>query len=394
MPFKSPRPMTFVHARICGAAGAFASSLRIVDGRVAGLNIAPGTGDAVIDLDGDVILPGFINAHDHLELNNFPRMKWRERYENAGQWIADFQPRFRTDPALIKSMSIPLADRLLLGGMKNLLCGATTVCHHNPLYRSLRQGFPVRVVRRYRFSHSLLIDGEKVRKSCRKNPSKWPWIIHAAEGTDQAAANEFALLDQWDCIGPHTLLVHGVGLDPKAQARLVRRGGGVIWCPSSNDFLLGASIKISMLEQAHRVALGTDSRLSGERDLLAEIQFAATHHNVNVNSLLSMVTSDAASLLKLPEAGVLRPGVPADLVVLPGASGEPLQSILRTDRSGLRLVVLGGRAQLGDADMRPAFGAAGIQWVQASLDGRSKVIDKALADKIRRCTVQEPGLEI
>ncbi len=394
MLFSQSRPITFVQARIYGAAGVLGSSLRVVDGRIAGLEGPAETGDAVIDLDGDSVFPGFINAHDHLELNNFPRMKWRERYTNACQWIADFQPRFKTDPALVTAMSVPLADRLLLGGIKNLLCGATTVCHHNPLYRCLQRGFPVRVVRRYRFSHSLLIDGEAARRIYRKTPIKWPWIIHAAEGTDEAAADEFTRLDRWGCVGPNTLLVHGVGLDQDAQTMLMDRGGGLIWCPSSNGFLLGTSINVSMLANAHRVALGTDSRLSGERDLLAELKFAATHHDVNADNLFRMVTIDAASLLKLPDAGVLRPGVPADFVVLPKGAEGPLQNILGTDRSRIRLVVLGGRAQVGDVDMRPAFAAAEIQCVEVSLDGRAKLIDKALADKMRQCAVQEPGLEL
>jgi cytosine/adenosine deaminase-related metal-dependent hydrolase len=394
MPFGESRPITFVHAQVYSDAGVLGSSLRVAGDRVAGLNVLPEPGDAVIDLEGDSILPGFINAHDHLELNNFPRMKWRERYTNASQWIADFQPRFKTDPALVKAMSIPLADRLLLGGIKNLLCGATTVCHHNPLYRCLQREFPVRVVRRYRFSHSILIDGEAARKSYRKTPFKWPWIIHAAEGTDQAASDEFTLLERWGCVGPNTLLVHGVGLDQAAQATLAGRGGGLIWCPTSNDFLLSATINISALGHAHRVALGTDSRLSGERDLLAEIKFAATHHGVSAENLLRMVTVDAASLLKLPDAGVLRRNAPADFFVLPGGAEGIPQNILSTDRARIRLVVLGGRAQVGDADMRPAFAAAGIRWVEAGLDGSAKVIDKTIADKMRLCRVQEPGLEL
>src|SRR5512135_2191011 len=117
MLFSSSRPITFVQARVYGNDGVKGSSLRVVDGRIAGLNVPPEPGDAVVELDGDLILPGFINAHDHLELNNFPRMKWRERYTNASQWIADFQPRFTSDPALVAAMSVPLGDRLLLGGV-------------------------------------------------------------------------------------------------------------------------------------------------------------------------------------------------------------------------------------------------------------------------------------
>ena len=102
-------------------------------------DVAPDKGDAVVDLDDSFVFPGLINAHDHLELNSQPRLKWRERYDNASEWIADFQPRFETDPALAVTRPDTLDDRVWVGGLKNLLSGVTTVCHHNPMHRPLRQ---------------------------------------------------------------------------------------------------------------------------------------------------------------------------------------------------------------------------------------------------------------
>lgn len=390
----APPPPILIHAQVYCADGTIGSSLRVANGRVAALNCRPEPGDIVVDLKDDIVLPGLINAHDHLELDNFPRMKWRERYANAAEWIADFQPRFKTDPALSAAMSVPLADRLLLGGIRNLLSGVTTVCHHNPLYRQLRRGFPIRVVRHYGYSHSLLIDGEDVRQAYRKTPKLWPWIIHAAEGTDAAAMEEFARLDGWGCIGPNTVIVHGVGLGREAQAKLIDKGGGLIWCPSSNDFLLGTTADVSLIARARRLALGTDSRLSGEGDLLAELRYAATRQYRSVEELVRMVTTDAASLLRLSDAGVLRPGVTADFVVFPLCSKKPLQSIPATDRSKIRLVVLGGRAQIGDVDMVPMFTATRATWVEAGVDGQAKLMVKTLAEKIRNCMAREPGLEL
>ncbi|MBZ5497285.1 MAG: amidohydrolase family protein [Acidobacteriia bacterium] len=394
MRFFPPRPITFLQAHGYGPGGTILSSLRVAEGRVAGLNCAPEPKDTVIKLGDALVLPGLINAHDHLELNNFPRMKWRDQYANARDWIADFQPHFETDPTLSAAMSIPLKDRLLLGAVKNLLSGVTTVCHHNPLYRQLRRGFPVRVVRRYRFSHSLLIDGEAVKRECRRTPEDWPWIIHASEGTDVAAAGEFSQLDRWDCVGPNTLIVHGVGLGKREQATLIHRGGALIWCPSSNDFLLGATADVSAFTDARRVALGTDSRLSGERDLLTEMNYAATHHYVSAADLLRMVTVDAATLLKLSDAGALRLGVPADLIVIPLTSSVPLDTILASDRSKIRLIMLGGRAQVGDVDMSPVFAATRVPWVEARIDGQAKLMARALANRMKDCAAHEPGLEL
>jgi len=280
-----------------------------------------------------------------------------------------------------------------LGGIKNLLSGATTVSHHNPFHRLLRRGFSVRVPHRYRTSHSLLIDGEAVRDRYHDTPVDWPWIIHAAEGTDAAAEEEYDRLKRWNCIGQNTVLVHGVGLGNAQMTDLLERGGGLVWCPSSNDFLLGKTADVAVMTRAHRVALGTDSRLSGGRDILEEIKHAARCHGVCVEDLLRMVTVDAAAVLRLPDAGELRPGAAADLIVLPKGSPEPLAGIL-SERSRIRLVLLGGKAAIGDADMMPVFAATKVPWVAVRLDGKEKLMAKTLADRLKRCSICEPGLEL
>jgi len=387
-------PITFTETHVCGPDGVIGSSLRIIKGRIAAVDCSPEAEDTVIRLQGSPILPGLINAHDHLELNNFPRLKWRDCYSNACEWIADFQPRFQTDPVLSSAISVSLKDRLLLGALKNLLCGATTVCHHNPLYRELTVGFPVRVVRRCCYSHSLLIDGESVKEKYQKTPKDWPWIIHAAEGTDASAAGEFTQLDRWNCLGPNTILVHGVGMAEKDKLTLIERGGALVWCPSSNNFLLGAIPDVALLAGARRVALGTDSRLSGERDLLSELKFAASHSRISAADLLRMVTEDAAALLRVPEVGALRPGAFADLVVFPPGTHDPWESLLSADRAKIRLVLLGGRAQLGDMDMLPAFDATRVRWTEVRVDRRPKLMEKTLADRARKSLAPEPGLEL
>ena len=76
--------------------------------RILAIDAAPRTGDVVVDLDGAFVLPGLINAHDHLELNHYGPLRVRTRYENASAWIEDLRPVLAGDPAIRKKMSYPL----------------------------------------------------------------------------------------------------------------------------------------------------------------------------------------------------------------------------------------------------------------------------------------------
>ena len=91
-------PTTFVNARVVTPQGRLARTIRIKNRRVDGIDVAPDRNDVIVDLADSFVFPGLINAHDHLELNSQPRLKWRDRYDNASEWIADFQPRFDSDP--------------------------------------------------------------------------------------------------------------------------------------------------------------------------------------------------------------------------------------------------------------------------------------------------------
>ncbi len=376
-----------------GAEGELGSSLRVQKGRIAALDSSPATSDCVCNLGGALMIPGLINAHDHLELNGFSPLKWRDRYSNVREWIADFQPRFGRDPDLASGLELPIEARLLQGGLKNLLSGATTVCHHNPWHSKLGNGFPVRVLKRYRFNHSLQIDGEEVVRGYAGTPRDWPWIIHAAEGTDKEAQDEIRQLDQLHCLGPNTLIVHGVALNEGDASQLASKGCALIWCPSSNLFLLGATAPIGPALKARRLALGTDSRLSGSRDLLEEMQVALSTTLVDARTLFRIVTADAASILRASEIGAIAVGRPADLVVIQNLGTDPYSVVSSTDRASLRLVMIGGRPRIGDRDLGHVFEACGVEVVPVILDGRPKMLDAALADPIRRSGIREPGLD-
>ena len=390
----SSSAITFVNTTVVGIDGRLGDSITINGRRVERIGGAPKRRELVVDLDGDVVYPGLVNAHDHLELNSFTRLKWRERHANVREWIADFQPRFATDQRLAAARADTLAARLWVGGLKNLLSGVTTVSHHNPLHRPLSRRFPARVVRRFGLSHSLQIDGDRVAASYRGTPSEWPWIIHAAEGVDDEARSEVPALGRLGCLGPNTVLVHGVAMDEERTVSVLERGGGLVWCPSSNHFLFGRTARVAPFDRAGRLAIGSDSRLSGEGDLLDELRVARASAQIPAESLWRAVTSGAARLLRQPGAGRLTGGAPADLAIVRRQHDDPFESLVRANRTDVRMTMIDGAPLVADTALEAAFTARRTAFRRVQVDGSPRLLARWIADRAAALGAREPGLEL
>lgn len=387
-------PITFVNARVLGADGRLSRTIRVKGDRIDGVGVAPDKTDVVLDLEGSFVLPGLINAHDHLELNSQPRLKWRERYDNASGWFADFQPRFETDPDLAVTRPDTLAERLWIGGLKNLLSGVTTVCHHNPMHRALHKRFPVRVITDFGYSHSLHIDGDAVVRSHRSTPREWPWMIHAAEGFDRSAQDEIDTLDRLGCLASNTVLIHGVALCRAAADRVIDAGAGLVWCPSSNQFLFNRTADVRAFDDADRLALGSDSRLSGDGDLLDELKAAHATRQLSAEGLARIVTTGAARLLRVRDAGRLAQGAPGDLVIIRALRPCPFDALVAAGRTDVRMTMIGGRPCIAEPALAPAFKAARLSSMQAVVDGNPRLIAGWIGRQLSRMRLQEPGFEV
>jgi cytosine/adenosine deaminase-related metal-dependent hydrolase len=397
--------VSFVNARVA-AEGGLEESVRF-SSRILSIGERPRRGDTVVDLRGGVVLPGLVNAHDHLELNHYGRLKGRDRYENASEWIDDMRPRLAGDPAIRNGRAHPLAERLFIGGLKNLLAGVTTVAHHNPFYPELRRTMPIRVVRRYGWAHSFGLErqpagargepGGDVACRWRSTPADAPFLVHLAEGVDADAQDELSRLEALGCLKPNTVIVHGVAIDRDGFHRVARAGAGLVWCPASNGFLFGRTAPVRELldadggAQAH-VALGTDSRVTGSRDLLEELRIAHDAMPVSPAELLGMVTTRAAALLRQPRSGRIAVSAPADLMVIPAFAPEPAAALLQTMRHDVRLVIVDGRPLVGDPDLAAVFRARRVTPRPLRVDGAAKLADSGLVRRVAGCPIVEAGV--
>jgi cytosine/adenosine deaminase-related metal-dependent hydrolase/ubiquinone/menaquinone biosynthesis C-methylase UbiE len=354
-------------------------------------SISPSTD--IIDLAGYLLLPGLINAHDHLEFGLFPNLG-AGPYQNSVEWAKEIH---RTHASLItRHRKVPKAVRLWWGAIRNLLCGVTTVCHHNPLSRELLSAdFPVRVLSRFGWAHSLEMDPNLIH-NFDHTPPNLPFVLHAAEGVDAKSAQEIFDLDRMQVLDDRTVLVHGLALNPKSVALLNRRRCAVIICPTSNQFLFHCAPSSTLIKSINTVVLGSDSPLTSAGDLLDEISFARNEIGLAANSLYEMVTAKSANVLRLRNGeGHLKPGAIADIIAVRNIGLTPGETVAQLTFDQVELVLLSGRVQLASPvlhDRLPDSLKAGLQpltidghqrWLRAPIDNLLAEARKTVGRDIR-----------
>ncbi len=116
-----PPGLAITNARIVDGAGTpgFAGTIRIVEGRIAavGADIGPLSGDTLLDAEGLVLAPGFIDTHSHADFDLLERLDATAAVSQGittvvvGQDggsphpLADFRSRLETSPATVNVAS-------------------------------------------------------------------------------------------------------------------------------------------------------------------------------------------------------------------------------------------------------------------------------------------------
>jgi cytosine/adenosine deaminase-related metal-dependent hydrolase len=346
-----------------------------------------------VDLSGYLLLPGLVNAHDHLEFALFPRLG-RGGYRNFIEWADDIH-RPGSSPVR-EHRAVPKNTRLWWGGIRNLLAGVTTVCHHNPYVEEVfDEGFVVRVMRDFGWAHSLPMDGDLIAKHKQARRDQL-FIIHLGEGVDARSAEEIFRLSREGALDERTVIVHGLGIDERGMSLLNSAGAALVWCPTSNIFLFGRTHDPRTIQSVSRVALGSDSPLTAEGNLLDEVRFARGSVGMRAEDLYALVTTGAAQTLRLPDAeGTLRIGGVADLIGVRDAGLSPAQTLVSLRSSEIELVVIGGCVQLASPEvlcrlprltttgLRPLEIEGEIRWIRAPLERLFSETQRHLPGDIR-----------
>jgi cytosine/adenosine deaminase-related metal-dependent hydrolase len=333
------------------------SDVRISKGIISSIgNLLPGKKKEkikIIDFQDYFLYPGLINSHDHLEMNLYPLMG-NPPYNNYTQWGSDI---YKPKESPIKEIErVAIQDRLMWGGIKNLISGVTKVVHHNPWNRLLsKKKFPVQV-EETAWAHSLAFERNIQRRFPKKRDKAF--VVHTGEGVDSFAEQEIAQLNSLGLLKENTVLIHAVAMSERNQKLIQEANASVVWCPSSNLFMFNQTAPVNQLKNKIRVAIGSDSTMTGPATLLEEMRTALKTKMATAEEIYAMVTSVPARIfgLPLPEIKI---GSRANLLIAPKLDENYFENILSLNPSDISAVFVNGEMRYGALFVATSLGLKG-----------------------------------
>lgn len=340
-------------------------------------------GSVDIDLSRYLVLPGLVNAHDHLQFALYPRLG-DPPYRNYVEWGEDIHQKFAD--LIATHHLVPKPVRLWWGGIRNLLCGVTTVCHHDTLWPELkRDDFPVRVIQQYGWAHSLAQGGNLI-EDYRATPPGAVFIAHGCEGVDERAKQELYELDRLGLLDMRTVLIHGLALDEAGSDVLRSRRVSLVVCPSSNDFLFNCLPSMEILRGVENLSIGSDSPLTAEGDLLNEVRFGIRRCNIRPERAYAMVTEAPARALRLREReGTIAAAGVGDLIAVDDTGLSPAETLRSLSMQEVEFVMIGGCVQLASEaifDRLPSAAREGLEALR--IDGLVRWLRAPVEDLLRQ----------
>jgi cytosine/adenosine deaminase-related metal-dependent hydrolase len=318
-------------------------TLTIADGKIVAVK-PHGARTADVDLGNVAILPGFVNAHTHLDLSGARGQC--PPTPNFTQWLRGVIAfrQARTPEQVQTDITSGIAECLRYGTttIGDIASGGASwdllsrsKCRSVVFYELLGLS-EERSLKSWDGAVTWLFD-KKPTENCTHGLS--PHAPYTAESRDELEllrdrtgplVELFKQMGVWDDSGlvhdplevlrmlPFASFVHGNYLDPATEFELPQR---LVICPRTHAAFGHPRHPFpAFLQRGVRVALGTDSLASNpDLDILAEARYLRQYYlEVEPATLLRMLTLNGAETLRFdPVTGSLTVGKSADFVVLP-----------------------------------------------------------------------------
>jgi hypothetical protein len=160
--------------------------------------------------------------------------------------------------------------------------------------------------------------------------------------------------------------------------------------------LFGRTLSTDEIRLVQRVAIGSDSPLTAQGDLLDELRFAREISELSTKELYYSATVRPAELLRLKNGeGSIRAGAWADLIAVRDTGRSPCDTLVELSFKDIELVVIGGRVQLASMEMserlpletlsglEPLCVEGTVRWIRAPIKRLFEQTTAHLACEIR-----------
>lgn len=303
----------------------------------------------------------WINAHDHLIGNWYPKSGANAPYPNSHIWVEENKvsksvmerSKIWTNNGAFNLMEGNAPLLVKLGTYKNLFSGVSIVQDHGAIQvNDYYEMFPIEVIRKYGQCHSITLGnwwgGNSPEVEMELTEGIHPFIIHLAEGVDDLTLHEFTLLKQKKLLRPNTLIIHGISLTREEIRECAQIGASICWCPGSNMYLIGKTLDIeTCLEFGVNVVIGTDSTLTGGINLIDEMRSAVkSKPAVSTKEIFKMITINARKALMVTDPQLLDPR--KNVLIINNKKENPFDNLLFQEFDDIGLMVQKGVPLYGD----------------------------------------------
>jgi 5-methylthioadenosine/S-adenosylhomocysteine deaminase len=321
-----------------------------------------------------ILLPSFIDLHNHLTWNIFPRWKPNQKFGNRYDWqqttIYDVLMDTPHGELAAEGMNCDMEwyaeVKAVSEGETSVVGGATENCGPR-LARNLdldpRLAQPTGPIIYNIFPFEMTEAELASAKTALDHNGAL--LIHVAEGApnNAAAAREFDMLKGRGLLRKGVSVIHGVAFTPEDFKAMATAGTGFIWSPRSNIELYGDTANVAAAKAAGvKMALAPDWSPTGSDGTLAELNYAATWNASQYppvfadRELVEMTTSEAAALVNLDhELGTLAPGYAADILALRPRDDrkdkDAYWSVVHSDARDVELVTIAGDTVYADPSL-------------------------------------------
>ena len=344
----------------------------------------PRNPDLVLDLQGMVVFPSLINAHDHLYDTFWPQPAVAGKYLNWYEWDADYH----ASQIYRQKQMLSTADLYALGMYRNLLSGVGLIVDHFP--REIVLTFAnkpfISLLENFFLAHSVsshkLEWGNGLREEYAQARGVVPFIIHIEEGFDPEITQEMETLHRLGALGENTVLVNGPGLSSADVELIATRHCSFVWSPTSTQRLFQTIPPIiKLLEAGVPMALGTDSAVSGAATLFDELRAfrqlaeAEWPGRFSPADILKLVTSAPAAIFRVDKAyGSIEVGKGANFLIFPDAKNDPYASFFELTPRTVSMVVHRGVLAYGDERYRSVCSVRFDHYSEVLVEGVPKLV--------------------